>query len=229
MGSIEVPLLPKVVTERLIGMYVDGELVPGQRLIETELCERLGVSRSPLREGLRQLASDGLVVLEPRRGAMIAPIEPQDAIDLYQCRKLVQLECIAQVVPHFDETAIHDVERALDELETAVATGKRYDYFRKLTEFHEVLYARCPNRLLSNLVLDLQRQSFRFRFIALRESHHLESSLEGQRKLVSTLISGDVRAVVAQLSGMLDVSLANILHGIELLESENLASDSVSA
>lgn len=215
---IDVPLLSKVATDRIIAMYVNGELVPGQRLVESELCDRLGVSRSPLREALRNLAADGFVVLEPRRGTVVAPLDSKEAADLYHCRELVQLECVALAVPHLDETAFQELEDAIRELERAIVAAQPYEYFMRLADFHGIVYRRCPNRVLSSIVMDLYRQSFRFRFIAMRESHHLENSLAGQREFLATLRTGDPDTVVAMLRRMIRASLVNVLHGIEQSE-----------
>jgi len=81
--SIEHPTLPAVVADRLRQLIIDGTLKPGTWLNERDLCTRLNISRTPLREAFRMLASDGLLSLQPKRGAMVVELSPYDVENIF--------------------------------------------------------------------------------------------------------------------------------------------------
>src|ERR1700691_4652254 len=74
---------------------ISGDIKPGEKLTETSLAERMGISRSPVREALQSLSRDGLITVEPRRGARVSRLDAGDAADLYACRLLLEPPCTA--------------------------------------------------------------------------------------------------------------------------------------
>ena len=78
---------------------ISGEIKPGEKLTETGLAERMGISRSPVREALQALSREGLIILEPRRGAYVSELNARDVRDLYACRLLIEPSCAAQAAP----------------------------------------------------------------------------------------------------------------------------------
>lgn len=159
---------------QLRGAIVDGELKPGQRLIEVDLCEQLGMSRHPVREALRILSRDGLVTLRPNRGAVVAELSASEVLEVYEIRRslgslalrhlvangapapaaLTRLEELAGIVV---AAAEHDQEKMvvhdlLFQVEIAVAAGlpKVAEYFKDLgtdiQRFINITGIRYPHR-----------------------------------------------------------------------------------
>ncbi|MFD1714106.1 GntR family transcriptional regulator [Amnibacterium flavum] len=108
MGRVAAPIREQVIAA-LRQAILDFQLKPGQRLVERELIEQLGVSRTTIREALRELASEGLVTVVPQRGAMVSAPSLDEAMDLYEIRAALE----SLVVKHFVERASDDEVRAL--------------------------------------------------------------------------------------------------------------------
>ncbi|WP_214105770.1 GntR family transcriptional regulator [Acrocarpospora catenulata] len=217
-NALNVPLLHAAVMDRLVEMIVRGELRPGQRLYEIELCERLGVSRSPLREAIRKLAADGLLHIEPRRGAAVAPPSKTDAAALYACRELVQIECVRLAMPQITEADTLRLAEVLRQMRAAAAEADTYAYLQLVGEFRGVIDRACPNKVLVELVEGLWRRTLRFRYIAVQNAAHLTNSLANHEQLLAAIRDRDTEHVLKLTRKMINASLDSILRGIDLLE-----------
>ncbi|GAA1023806.1 GntR family transcriptional regulator [Acrocarpospora pleiomorpha] len=216
--ALNVPLLHAAVMDRLVEMIVRGELRPGQRLYEIELCERLGVSRSPLREAIRKLAADGLLHMEPRRGAVVAPPAKADAAALYACRELVQIECTRLAMPHLTEAETDRMAEVLKQMRAAADVADTYSYLQLVGEFRGVIDRACGNKVLIELVEGLWRRTLRFRYIAVQNAAHLTNSLSNHEQLLAAIRAGDTEHALELTRRMINASLDSILKGIDMLE-----------
>ena len=142
------------VLEAIRHAILAGELRPGQALVETDLAEVLGVSKTPVREALKTLAGAGLVTMNPYKGATVRVVDDQQARYVYDARLLLEPEALARAV-----TAGHDWQPAHHGL--ARAHGARDQAGRSLAnrDFHRELYAGCGNPLLVRMLDDLRDQT----------------------------------------------------------------------
>ncbi|MFJ6095678.1 GntR family transcriptional regulator [Williamsia muralis] len=142
----------RVVSE-LERMIVTGELVPGQQIRQELMAERLGVSRLPIREGLRQLTSEGLVTHEHNVGFSVARLDQSEFDQIYLMRAALEREVLA-VLPRFDDAAINDI-RALGRRVSAAAADGDILQMRLCNQmFHFAMFERSP---LSLVVTELRR------------------------------------------------------------------------
>ena len=132
-----------------------GELKPGQALVETDLAEVLGVSKTPVREALKTLAGAGLVTMSPYKGAAVRVVDDEQARHVYDVRLLLEPEALARAVAARATTggAAHD---ALDRADDAADQAERSLANR---DFHRALYAGCGNPLLVRMLDDLRDQT----------------------------------------------------------------------
>lgn len=137
------------VHQELSRQILDHQLAPGQRLIERDLIDRFEVSRATVRETLRQLAAEGLVQIQPRRGAVVRAIDSDEARDLYRLRAAIEgllVECFVE------RAGVADVQRlqeALDALEGAVEAGlPASEVMRVRDGFYEALFAGAASSVL---------------------------------------------------------------------------------
>lgn len=140
--------------DRLVLEIRAGALTPGDRLVETELATRLGLSRTPIREAIRQLESDGLVTHMPRAGATVRKLDYTEITELYEMRAVLE-----GTAAHFAARAASDVELAElaainDEMRAAKTHGQLYDANR---QFHAVLLNAARNRFLVKSVEAVQK------------------------------------------------------------------------
>ena len=156
--------LPEAAAERLRGLIVEGVLAPGARLNERELCEQLGLSRTPLREAFRMLASEGLLVQLPNRGAQVVALSADDvrhAFDLMGALEALSGELACARVTAKD---IDDLEALQGELEAAHAHGDLPEYYRVNRAIHDRLNAIAGNPVLTQTYKTLNARLHALRF-----------------------------------------------------------------
>ena len=183
---------------------LSGELAPGEKLRAERLAEQWGVSATPLRESFQRLAGDGLVVIEPQRGARVAPIDSSLALNVYEMRLLLDPAALRAsmlaVAADGDEGHAARVAEALRRLEVRHRTLLAFHDAHRA--FHLTLVERCPNPLLLQQVTSLLDQSQRYQLSttpsALRGDPHAE-----HRELARTVADGDVEAAVRTLTAHL--------------------------
>ncbi|TWG78999.1 DNA-binding GntR family transcriptional regulator [Cupriavidus gilardii J11] len=132
-----------------------GHFKPGERLVESNLCEQLGVSRPSLREALRALAAEHLVVITPNRGPSVARIEWEEASQIYQARALIEGEIAALAARHGNDEDIVAMREALRRFELAVKQGDAAQRVVATTAFYDAMIAACRNDVLGSLIRGL--------------------------------------------------------------------------
>jgi DNA-binding GntR family transcriptional regulator len=208
------PLLRQVVTDRLAEAIVSGELRPGQQLSEVSLAEELGVSRSPIREALRQLENDGLVVSEPRKGTTVAVIDPEETVHFYDCRILLQCQATRLATARITEDELAELDQILGEMEDAAAGEEVPEYLDLVRRFHEAIGSACPNPVLVGLIRGIAWRAMRVRSVSIRAPGRMTESLDSHRTLVAALRSRDEQGAEDIVRRMLTASRDAILRSI---------------
>ena len=177
------------------------ELDIGPRLTEEEIGRRYGVSRSPVREAMRILENDGLVVRLPRRGAWVSPITLEDVNEVYACR--VPLEGLASELAagRSSQGSAEPLQRPFEALERS--SGDVRAYFESNVAFSQTIHAMAGNHTLKRLIENISKQGLRYRFLAYSKMPHLiDTSIRENRKVFKAILKGDAetaRAVTEQL------------------------------
>ncbi len=157
-GDDHPPLHGRVVAE-LRRAILSGRLKPGERLVEERLAEGLGVSRNPVREAIRALASEGLVEVTARRGASVLKLSDEEARETIEVRALLEGHNARLAARHRDKEIIRRIEKTLSKGTRAVAAG-RFDELLELNQdFHRELYAAGRNTVLGDLVQKLRERT----------------------------------------------------------------------
>lgn len=154
LPPVEVSSRTSRVLDVLADAILNGELAPGDTLVESELATRLGVSKTPVREALKTLQGRGLVVIRPYVGASVRVLSEQDALDVYDLRALIEPEAVRRCVAA--GTDLTAAEQALERATTAADASHRSLANR---DFHRALYAGCDNDLLVRSLDDLRDQT----------------------------------------------------------------------
>jgi DNA-binding GntR family transcriptional regulator len=209
------PLLRDVVTERIAQAITRGELRPRERVSAGQLARELGVSRSPVREALRVLENDGLIVWEPRRGATVAAVEAQDVEHYYALRALLQEECVRLATPRVTADQIRRLEEMLAEMEVVAAAERFGEYLDLNVRFRELVETACPNPVLVELIQGLSRRARRFWWISYRAPGRLEQSLGHHRALLDAIRRADALRAGEIVRDMLLTSRDGILRTLE--------------
>lgn len=138
-----------VIEERLRSAILDGRLPPGTAIRQQELATLFGVSRMPVREALRQLEAQSLLKVEMHKGAVVAPLIGEDAVDTYALRVLLETEALRQSIPLLDANDIASARGYIQQLENET----RHAEIGRLNRlFHMSLYNKAPNKKLLRLI-----------------------------------------------------------------------------
>lgn len=133
-----------------------GEMKPGQKIVEQELCRKYGVSRTPIREALRQLETDGLVENILNRGAFVIGMSDQDYEDMFELRKAYEVQAVKWAIERINEEEMERLEETFEFMEFYTM---RNDIDKMLvinTEFHHVIYEASGNRMLQKMLSSYQ-------------------------------------------------------------------------
>lgn len=179
------------VTGLLRDKIVDGHLRPGAPIVERELCEELGVSRTPLREALKVLASENLVHLYQGRGALVAPVSVETIDAKFEV--LAALEGLAAelVCRHADDDALQSLARLHRTMDGRLAEGDREGYFGLNQGFHEAIVRVAGNAVLSDMHGALARHVRRARLEAVLQHVDLGASSAEHARIVESLLRRD--------------------------------------
>jgi DNA-binding GntR family transcriptional regulator len=183
------PSLSQRVAEELRRAILTNRRRPGDRLIEDRLSEELGVSRIPIREALRVLAGEGLVDVQPRRGASVADISPEVARDLVEVRATLEGLNARLAARHHDRAIVEELRRVLKEGNRAARSKNADDLVRLNGEFHDKLAEAGRNSILWDIMRTLrERTSLVF---AANTARRAEQDWDEHSKILAAVIDGD--------------------------------------
>jgi DNA-binding GntR family transcriptional regulator len=180
------------VAERLRSRILSHTLSPGSWIDEQWLCGEYGISRTPLREALKVLATEGLVTMKPRRGAYVTEMSERDVIEVYHLLSLLESDAAGEVARHASDGDLADLAKLHTELEDAVRDRERF--FALNEAFHLRILAIAGNRWRSQVVADLRKVMKLNRHHSLFREGRLAESLSEHRALMAALARRDAEA-----------------------------------
>lgn len=158
--------------EALKKRIIEVDLKPGQRLVERDLADELKVSRIPLREALRLLAAEGLVVLVPHRGALVSPFTPADVRDLFDVRESVEVLAARLAARRADRQGLEALAQCLESARSATESGAKAEIAAENARFHAAILTLSDNALLETMMRPLNaRMQWLFRLTSDRDPH----------------------------------------------------------
>lgn len=184
-------LLHEEVMDRLRDMIVQGELLPGAKLNERVLCERLGISRTPLREALKFLASEGLVELLPNRGAQVAPLRADKVKEIFVV--LGSLEALAGelVCRNASDADIAEIRSLHYQMVAHHARGELAQYFRYNQLIHIKIVECAGNATLTQVYRGLNAHVKRARYMANLSKMRWDKAVEEHEEMLDALVRRD--------------------------------------
>lgn len=186
------------VQDSLRAAIIRGELAPGERLTERSLTERLDVSRTVVREALRQLESEGLVELVPNKGPVVRELTPEEAKDLYRIRGVLEGLTARLFVENAPPDQLDDLVAALDDVSLAYKERSADGVLEAKNRFYEVLYAGARSESLSSMLATLHARIWRWRALGLshpdRSPGRSGESVRNLRQFVDAMKAGDANA-----------------------------------
>lgn len=182
-----------------------GRLRPGTELSEVALARELGTSRGPLREALGRLASEGLITITPRRGAVVTQLTRQEFIDAYQVREALETFAVRLAVPRLSDVEIAHLRELCELMERAARDGEVQVFFETNTRFHEALVRASGNDKLHEVHRMLVGQMVPYRPRSLELRGNLQQSVAEHREILAAIEARDAAHAVALLAAHIEV------------------------
>ncbi|UXJ52400.1 GntR family transcriptional regulator [Pseudomonas citronellolis] len=186
--------LREIVLDKLRGAILNFQLLPGDRLVERDLCDRLGVSRTSVREALRHLESEGLVEFADAKGPRVAIITLADACDIYELRCVLEGMIVQLFTLNAKAKDIRALERALEENRKALEEGDLQQVLDSVQGFYDVLLEGSGNRIAATQLRQLQARISYLRATSVSQANRRGASNQEMEKIVAAIKSGDPAA-----------------------------------
>ncbi|MCG9969022.1 GntR family transcriptional regulator [Pelotomaculum terephthalicicum JT] len=184
--------LRELVFESLREAILLGRLKPGERLMEVQLAEEMGVSRTPVREAIRKLELDGFVVMVPRKGAYVAAITLKDIADVFEVRAALEGMAAGLAAERITEEELDQLERSLVQIRESQSGDNLNAVVEGDTAFHDIIYRASRNQQLEQIITHLREQIQRFRMTSLSQPGRTKFALDEHKKIVEAISDRDV-------------------------------------
>lgn len=161
--------LREVIFNTIREAIIVGELKPGERLMEVKLAEKMGVSRTPVREAIRKLELEGLVEMLPRKGAHVADLSVKDIMDVLEVRSTLDGLASYLSATRITDDEIKELKHSLGQFVNCVEKDNLQGSIKKDVEFHDIIYRSSRNDKLIQISNNLREQVQRFRVIYIKD------------------------------------------------------------
>lgn len=209
--------LRDVVFHTLRQAILKGEMEPGERLMEIRLAKKLGVSRTPIREAIRKLELEGLVIMIPRRGAEVAGITEKNLRDVLEVRRCLEELAVELAVERMDEEDIEKLEEARQRFREALKSGDMIRIAQADEQFHDVIFAGTHNEKLVYLLNNLRDQMYRYRLEYIKD--------KGKRQILMIEHENILNAVKTRNLELGKRAMREHIDNQEITISRNLSQD----
>ena len=208
--------LRDVVFNNLRHAILVGELKPGERLMEIHLANKLGVSRTPIREAIRMLELEGLVIMTPRRGAEVAQITEKSMNDVLEVRQALDVLCVELACRRITAEELEDLKDACETFATSVETGDLRQIAEADVALHDIIIKATGNPRLIQLVNNLSLQMYRYRFEYIKDSTQHETLIREHRVIYESLVAGNAETAAQAARTHIDNQRNAIIRQIRL-------------
>ncbi len=186
--------LREVVFNTLRRAILRGELVPGQRLMEIQLAEKMGVSRTPVREAIRKLELEGLVVMIPRKGAEVAHISGKNLRDVLEVRRALEELAGELACKRMTDEELKQLEKANHKFISVLGSDDITTIAQADEAFHGLIYQATENDRLIQMVNHLREQMYRYRIEHIKDRSQRKILVQEHQEIMRALAARDVEA-----------------------------------
>lgn len=203
--------LRELVFDSLRKAIILGKLKPGERLMEIQLAEEMGVSRTPVREAIRKLELEGFVVMVPRRGAYVAGVSVKDIADVFEVRSALEGLAAGLAAERITEEEMEELEKVIHLIsgEEDILTVVKKD-----NEFHELIYKASRNNRLTQIITNLSEQINRFRLTSLSVPGRLKIAVDEHKKIIEAISERNVDLAHKLASEHMENAEQNLINAI---------------
>lgn len=179
--------LRDVVFQTLRQAILKGELKPGERLMEIQLAKKLGVSRTPIREAIRKLELEGLVLMIPRKGAEVAEITEKNLRDVLEVREALEKLAVQLACDQITKVQLRELRSAAEAFRDVLASGNVTEIAEADEHFHDLINLATGNQKLIQILNNLREQMYRYRVEYLKNEAVFPQLLEEHESLICAI------------------------------------------
>ena len=183
--------LREVVFNTLRQAIIQGEFQPGQRLMEVTLANKLGVSRTPVREAIRMLELEGLVVMIPRKGAEVANITVKDLKDALEVRMAIEELSVKLACQRLDDESAEEIKKTCMAFKEAINSKLVPAIVQGDEAFHKAIYKASKNQKLINIAQNLREQVYRYRVEYVKDFSYHDNLIKEHDLITMAILKGD--------------------------------------
>lgn len=183
--------LREVIFDSLRNAIIMGELRPGERLMEIQFAKKMGVSRTPVREAIRKLELEGLVVMMPRKGAYVADLSTKDIMDVLEVRSAMDGLASALAAKRATKDEIKSLGNVIKQFEQYMEENNVKGLIEKDIEFHEIIYIASRNEKILQIATNLKDQIHRFRVVYLKDYSSTKGLVKEHNEIYQAIKDGN--------------------------------------
>lgn len=213
--------LREVVFHSLREAILTGKLQPGERLMEIQLAEQLGVSRTPVREAIRKLELEGLAVMIPRKGAEVAKITEKQLRDVLEVRKALEELAVQLACRRISPKDVEELEQAHKEVQEMAVKKELMELVRADVRFHDIIYHAADNERLLQILYHLRQQIYRYRLEYLKNTDNHTLIIQEHEDILRALSSQNIESAMDAISRHISNQENGVMQLIADEEKEN--------
>ena len=210
--------LRDIVFQKLREAIITGQLKPGDRLMEIKLANTMGVSRTPVREAIRKLQGEGLVIMNARRGAVVAPINLQTMKELLEIRKALESLACQLVASKATEEDVEELREINNIMRRAVSDDDVNLMTEQDVAFHERITELAANNHLQNMLDQIKEHLYRYRLEFIKELKNREVLVEEHDRIIDAIATRNARLAGKEVEKHIELQEKFIINTIEKME-----------
>lgn len=214
--------LRETVCEALRSAIRTGVLEPGERLMEVQLAEELGISRTPVREAIRKLEQEGYVIMMPRRGTYVSSVSVSDIKEIFEIRTALESLTTSLAAMRIEPDELENLRALLTEIEGHIERRDIDKIVETDIKFHGLLYQVSRNERLVTIISNLKEQLARFRTLSMSYPGRLHATLAEHRAMVEAIAAGDVEAARDAAERHMEQAEATLLKAMRTKKESSL-------
>ena len=211
--------LRELVCENIRQAIIDGTFSPGERLMEIQLADEMGVSRTPVREAIRKLELEGLVLMIPRKGAEVAEITEKNMRDVLEVRKALEELAVQLACEKITAEEIEEMKKAAEEFRMILKNKDITEIAEADVRFHDIIYMATDNQKLILLLNNLREQMYRYRVEYLKREEAHPQLIAEHAEIIEYISKGEKKAATDVMCKHIDNQVTTVIDVIRTKQS----------
>ncbi|MEM8973524.1 MAG: GntR family transcriptional regulator [Pseudomonadota bacterium] len=217
-GAIQRRTLHDEVVDRMRDMIIEGHLHAGERINETELCRQLGVSRTPVREAVKTLASEGLIAAVRNKGAIVNRLGADEILQMLEAAAMIETHAARVGVERGSDHEIAAIAKLHEEMRTLYEARDRLPYYKLNQAIHTAIVALAHNETLSAMHEGLQKRLRRIRYVGNEKPTSWSGAMREHELMISALTARNGESLAKAIGEHFDKTNERIVQYLQAAE-----------